>query len=137
MPKAQKRWVYAPPKPTKPTISAALQQEVEQKAQPIVLVWKQTYLQPPPADASFNYLIDIWTKWYRSAFYFCGTYASPHPNAIAPTFEVRYARMTYAGDRNFNLAYMRHTEQWWELFTDVPLEEALHTIEITPHFHPV
>ena len=134
MPKARKQWVYSPPKPT---ISLALKQEVEQKAQPIVLAWKQQYIQPPPTDQRFNYLVDIWTKWYRSAFYFCGTYASPHPNALSPTFEVRYARMQYAGDRNFNLAYMRHTEQWWELFTNVPLEEALHTIETTPHFHPV
>jgi hypothetical protein len=45
--------------------------------------------------------------------------------------------MTYAGERTFNLAYMRHTEQWWELFTNVPLEEALQAIETTPHFHPM
>ncbi|MDZ4718322.1 MAG: hypothetical protein SH847_07595 [Roseiflexaceae bacterium] len=137
MPKSRKRWVYTPPKPAKPSISVAFKQEVEQKAQPIVLAWKHQYIQPPPAEPQFNYLIDIWTKWYRSAFYFGGTYASPHPNAISPTFETRYARMTYAGNRNFNLAYMRYTEQWWELFADVPLEEALHTIETTIHFHPV
>jgi hypothetical protein len=63
MPKARKQWVYSPPKPT---ISTALKQELEQKAQPIVLAWKQQYIQPPPADPRFNYLIDIWTKWYRS-----------------------------------------------------------------------
>ncbi|MDW8215964.1 MAG: hypothetical protein RMJ55_20625, partial [Roseiflexaceae bacterium] len=91
---------------------------------------------PPPPDPRFNYLIDIWTKWHRSAFYFCGTYASPQPTALSPTFDVHFARMTYAGERNFDLAYMRHTGQWRELFTNVPLEEAFHLIETTPHFHP-
>ncbi len=134
MPKARKQWVYSPPKPT---ISPALKQEVEHKAQPIIAKWKQTYIQPPPIDPQFNYLIDLWTKWYRGYFYFCGTYASPYPNVIAPTFEVRYARMEYVGDRSFNLAYMRHTGQWWEIFTNLPLDEAIHTIESTPHFHPV
>ena len=134
MPKARKQWGYSPPTPT---ISAALKHEVAQKAQPIVRAWQENYIQPAPTDQRFNYRIDLWTKWYRSAFYFCGTYASPQPNALAPTFEVRYARMTSAGDRNFNVAYMRHTEQWWERFTNVPLEEAVHTIETTPHFHPV
>jgi hypothetical protein len=45
--------------------------------------------------------------------------------------------MTDAGERTFNLGYMCHTEQCWELFTNVPLEAALQTIETTPHFHPV
>jgi hypothetical protein len=134
MPKQRKQWVYSPPKPT---ISPTLKQEVEQKAQPIIASWKHTYLQPSPPDPGFNYLMDLWTKWYRSYCYFCGTYGAPSPNAIAPTFEVRYARMEYVGDRHFNLAYMRHTGQWWELFTDLPLDEAIHTIATTPHFHPV
>jgi hypothetical protein len=133
MSKPRKQWVYSPPKPT---IPPALKQEVEHKAQLIIANWKQTYIQPPPSDPQFNYLIDLWTKWYRGYFYFCGTYASPYPNAIAPTFEVRYARMEYVDNRSFNLAYMRHTGQWWEIFTNLPLDDALHTIATTPHFHP-
>ena len=135
MPKAQarKQWVYSP---KKPTISPTLKQEVEQKAQPLVQMLKEKYIQPPPMGYPFNYLTEIWTKWHRSAFYFCGTYACSSPNAISSTFEVRYARMTYAGGRNFNLAYMRHNGQWSELFTDIPLEDALDTIEQIPYFHP-
>ena len=96
MPKAQarKQWVYSP---KKPTISPTLKQEVEQKAQPLVQMLKEKYIQPPPMGYPFNYLTEIWTKWHRSAFYFCGTYACSSPNAISSTCEVRYARMTYAG----------------------------------------
>lgn len=136
MPKSRKRWVYTPPKPARPAISATLKQEIEHKAQRIVAAWKARFIQPPPPDLHFNYLIDIWTKWHRSAFYFCGTYASPQPTALSPTFDVRFARMTYAGERNFNLASMRHTGQWREIFTNVPLEEAFYLIETTPHFQP-
>jgi hypothetical protein len=134
--KQQRQWVYSPPKPAKPSIPAALQAEVEAKAQPIVAGFKSLHVQPPPADPQFNYLIDIWTKWYRGYFYFCGTYASPFPNALSPTFEVRFARMEYRGNRMFNLAYMRHTEQWQEVFSDVPLEEALEMIRTEPYFVP-
>ena len=93
--KQQRQWVYSPPKPAKPSIPAELKAEVEAKAQPIVAGFKLFNVQPPPADPQFNYLIDIWTKWYRGYFYFCGTYASPFPNALSPKFEVRFARMTF------------------------------------------
>jgi hypothetical protein len=134
--KQQRQWVYSPPKPAKPPVPEALKAEVEAKAQPIVAAFQSIHVQPPPADPQFNYLIDIWTKWYRGYFYFCGTYASPFPNALSPTFEVRFARMEYRGNRQFNLAYMRYTEQWQEVFTDVPLEEALETIRTEPYFMP-
>jgi hypothetical protein len=45
---------------------------------------------PPPENRQFNYIIDIFGKWYRSYFYFCGRYYCPGPNAISPTFETRF-----------------------------------------------
>ena len=37
---------------------------------------------------------------------------------------------------SFNLAYFRHTEQWWEVSTDLTLEQALDEIKTNPIFHP-
>lgn len=136
MAKSRKRWVYSPPKPARPPIPDALKAELDAKAQPLVEELKARFIQPPPDDPRFNYLIDIWTRWYRGYFYFCGTYASPGPNALSPTFEVRFARMEYAGNGHFNLAYMRHTGQWAEVFTDLPLDEALATLGTEPYFFP-
>lgn len=31
--------------------------------------------------------------------------------------------MEYVGDNKFNLSYMRHTEQWWELYEGLLLDE--------------
>jgi hypothetical protein len=137
MPKTRKQWVYSPPKPTKPTVPAAIKAELDAKAQALIAQHlKPAHIKPPPEDPQFNYLIDIWTKWYRGYFYFCGTYASPGPNAFSPTFEIRFARMEYVGNSRFNLAYMRHTEQWLELYQALSIDDCLASVRDEPFFFP-
>ena len=137
MPKTRKQWVYSPPKPTKPTVPAAIKAELDAKAQALIAEHlKPTHVQPPPEDPQLNYLIDIWTKWYRGYFYFCGTYASPSPYAISPTFEVRFARMEYVGNSRFNLAFMRYTEQWLEIYQALSIDDCLASIRDEPFFSP-
>jgi hypothetical protein len=36
----------------------------------------------------------------------------------------------------FNLAYMRHTGKWWEVFSDLSMEEAFDAIRNQVLFHP-
>src|SRR6266545_3940178 len=104
MPRAQRTWVYRPPKPRAPTVPAAVKAEVQDRAQQLVeTVLKPQHLKPPPKDDRFNYLVDIFTRWYRQYFYFCATYAVPGPDAIVPSFEVKFARMEYVGDGRFDL----------------------------------
>jgi hypothetical protein len=86
--------------------------EVETKAKELVESFlKPEYIKPPPEDMRVNYVVDIYTKWYRSYFYFCEKYASPSPIAIPPFFEAKFGRMEYVGECLFNLSYMRHTEK--------------------------
>lgn len=137
MKKRQKRWVFSPPKPPKPKVPELLQLQVQAQADELVeRVLKPKHIQPPPQDDRFNYLVDIYTKWYRSYFYFCAAYRSPGPNAISPGFEIRFARLEYTAGNRFNLAYMRHTGQWWELHSSLSLSEALAAIRDEPHFMP-
>jgi hypothetical protein len=63
-------------------------------------------------------------------------YNSPGPNAIAPFFEAKFARMEYARDGRFSLAFMRYTGQWIELFQDLSLDECLSRIRADPMFQP-
>ncbi len=91
---------------------------------------------PPPTIDDYNYIADIHSKWYRNYFYFCATYNCPSPNAISPSFETKFARMEYIADNKFNLAYMRHTEQWFEVFQDISMDECLKLIEENPIFTP-
>ena len=60
----------------------------------------------------------------------------PGPNAISPFFEARFARLEYLADDNYNLSYMRHTGQWWEIYRDLSLEECLSAVRDEPHFLP-
>ena len=135
MAKQQKRWVYSPRKPKPPPVAETLKREVTTKANELIeTVLKPRYIQPPPENPQFNYIVDIYGKWYHSAFYFCATYCVPGPNAIVPSFEAKFARMQYAGNQRFHLSYMRYTEQWVELYTDQTVDECLAAIRDDPYF---
>ncbi len=127
------QWVYSPPKPEVPD---QLKKEVIEKSQALVQRFKQDYVKPPPKDPKWDYIIEIYTKWHSNYFYFRATYACPGPNAISPTFGTGFARMEYVGDGKFNLAYMRHTGQFWQVDKDLTLKEALQTIQENGLYHP-
>lgn len=99
-------------------------------------VLKPKFIEPAPENERFSYLVDIYTRWYRGYFYFYAKYHSPGPNAIEPFFEAGFARMEFVGEDRFNLSYMRHTGKWWEIFTEMSLEECIVTIGEMPHFDP-
>lgn len=136
--KPQRMWVYRPPKPPKPEVPARTKTVVEAKAQELVeKVLKPQHVHPPPESAQFNYIVDIYTKWYRNYFYFCARYACPGPNALAPFFETKFARLEYVGGNNqFNLSFMRHTGEWIELHANLSLDECLAAIKTEPFFIP-
>ncbi|TVL99766.1 MAG: hypothetical protein CV087_16645 [Candidatus Brocadia sp. WS118] len=135
--KPKKLWVYNPPKPAKPKVPEAIKIEVEKECNELVeTVLKLKHIQPPPKDNQFNYLVDIYTKWYRNYFYFYAKYHSPGPYSIAPYFETGFARLEYAGNSKFNLSYMRHTNQWWEIYQGLTLQECILAVKDEPHFIP-
>jgi hypothetical protein len=44
--------------------------------------------------------------------------------------------MEYVADNRFNLAYMRHNEQWFEVFQAISMDDCLKSIEENPVFTP-
>ena len=78
-------WIYSPAKPSKPKVPETIKQDIETRAHTFVeAVLKPKHLAPEPKDKRFNYIVDIYTKWYRNYCYFCAKYCSPSPQAIAP-----------------------------------------------------
>jgi hypothetical protein len=140
MPKSsnsQKQWGYFPGKTKPVAVPAALKQEVEQKANELVeTVLKPRHLLPPPENPQFNYIEDIYTKWYRSFFYFCTRYRVAGPNSLAEHFESKFTRMKYTGAGHFDLAYMRYTNQWVDVYTGLTLDECIESIRNDPWFQP-
>ena len=134
--KQRKQWVYSPAKPSKSAVPEEIKAEVGLRAGELVEELKPRHVKPPPENPGFNYLIDITTKWHGSYFYFVSTYASPGPNALSPTFEEKFARLEHVGGGRFNLAYMRHTGQWWPVGGGLPLDRCLEAIRDDPLFMP-
>lgn len=97
---------------------------------------KLEHIKPPPENAHLNYIVDIYSKWYHSYFYFCAAYLCPSPDAGSEFFESRFARLQYTGNDRFSISYMRHTGQWVGLFTELTLDECLESIKNEPHYLP-
>ena len=134
MTKKQKRWIHSP---SKPKVPESMKASVKAKADEWVdNVLKPQSIIPPSDDMMLNYVVDIYTKWYRHYFYFCAKYANPRPEAISPHFETKFARLEYAAEDRYHLSYMRHTDKWWEVYRDLSLAECLKVIEDDPLFMP-
>lgn len=135
--KPKKTWVYSPARDPRAAASDATKAEVERRANELIeTALTAKHVQPPPKEPKFNYVTGLSTKWHGRYFYFVATYACPGPNAISPTFEVNFARLEHTAMGRFNLAYMRHTGRWHELFAGLTLEECLRSIKDDPWFQP-
>jgi hypothetical protein len=137
MAKPRKPWEISPQKKPKTPLPESLKAEVVAKAADLIEnVLKPRHVLPPPEDEQFNYLMDIGAKWYRNAFYFFSTYACPGPNALSPTFEVKFAKMEYLGNAMFALYFMRHTGEWVGLYDALSVDESLKAIQDDSWFVP-
>ncbi len=135
--KPPKRWVYSPKSAPKPKVPEDVKRHVQERCDTFVeTTLKPHRIQPPPDDARFNYIVDLYNLWYRNFFYFCARYRCPAPNCISEFFEVRYNRLEYTGQDLYTLSYMRHTGKWQMVFTGLSLDECILTIKSTEIFWP-
>ena len=135
VPKGRRVWTWAPTKPS--SVPENIKRDVSAQARALLeSELKAKHIKPPPKDANFNYVVDVFTKWHGRYFYFVSKYASPGPNALSPFFEAPFARIEYQCNARFNLAYMRHTGQWWQVYRNLTLDEVLNTIREEPLFQP-
>jgi hypothetical protein len=133
----KKVWILQPPRKVRIKPTESLKAQVKEQADHLIeLVLKPAHINPVPKNMKFNYIVDLYSKWYHSYFYFCATYRCPFPDAISEFFETRFARLEYTGNQRFNLSYMRHTGQWVEIFTELTLDECLESIRNEPHYLP-
>jgi hypothetical protein len=123
MTRKQKTWGYSPLKAAKSNVPDWIKIQVAHAAEKLISEkLRPVHINPPSQEPQFNYIVDIFTKWYRNCFYFSAKYACPGPNSLFPFFHANFARIEYAGDNRFHLSYMLHTDQWFELYRDVPFE---------------
>ena len=129
----RKQWVYDPPKPT---IPAPLKAEVTRLAEELIEKLKPLSIVPQPADFAYGYIVDLHGKWHGRFYHFIATYHYPSPTALSPSRDVGFARLEYAGDGRFNLAYFRHTGKWFEIYRNLTPSKAMEEIEKTELLWP-
>jgi len=133
----KRMWAYNPKKKSSTKVPDLIKAQVKSRADALIEnVLKPKYIKPPPKESDLNYLVDIFSKWHRSYFYFCSRYNCPGPRALSPFFEDNFARLEYVGPDLFNLSYKGHTGQWVEIYSGLSLKDCLSEIEEGVHFMP-
>jgi hypothetical protein len=87
-----KMWIYSPPRPPKPKVPDDLKAELAEKAELLLQEWRPRYIKPPQPGYQFNYIVELYSKWFRSYFYFC-----PNTRALAQRLSRRSLRRASRG----------------------------------------
>lgn len=134
--KKQKAWVKTSTGKSGKTISEFEKQQITADCLPLVEQFKTQCIKSNP-DKRFNYLIDIYTRWRGNYLYFCEKYKSEGENRITDEFEVKFVRLEYTGYNLFSLSYLRHTEQWFLIATDLTFQDCLKMMKDIPTLQPI
>jgi hypothetical protein len=120
-------WSYVGAKKETAKIDERVKEEISKRANDLLeRKFKPVHIKTEEQnkDSQFNYIVDLYIKWVRERLYFCAKYRCPFKNAISEYFEVKFARIEFAGSDSFNLSFMRHTGQWFELCQSITLDEC-------------
>jgi hypothetical protein len=134
--RAPKTRLHSPPKPSKLKVPDDVKVAVAGQAEQLLAEWRPRYIKPTPPDYRFNYIIELYGKWFRGYFYLCAKYACPKAAALSPFFEALFTRLEHVGEWRFNLAFMRHTGQWVETGQGLTLDQCLKSIKEDEMYRP-
>ena len=108
---------------------------IESQCQPLIEKFRREYVLKNP-NKQYNYLVDIYIKWYRNYLYFCEKYKSEDPNRSAIEFENTFVRLKSTKIDRFDFSYMRHTGRWVLVAHDLTLSDCLEMMHENPVFQP-
>lgn len=129
-------WIPSPTKAKKQKVSEGQKNEVNLFFEPLILQFKNELKSVKP-NKKYNYIIDIYTKWYQNYFYFCEKYKSESEFRTVDEFETKIVRLEFISENNFNFSYFRHTGQWHLVIENITLENCLEMIIDNPNFRPM
>ncbi len=127
-------WTKAPPRPVRP-------EEAEKRAMIdaceafISDVLKPRFL-PGITPTEWNYVVDIRGAYAAGRYRFMQRYRSGMAHNRGEEFDAPFARIDRMGPDNFDVQWMRHTGQWWRVYTGVTFARALHLLETDGVLHP-
>ena len=131
----QKIWMERTPRPKLPgetekrAIIAACETFIRDVLKPRFL--------PEISPTDWNYVIDIRGAWAGGRYRFMQRYRSGMEHNRGEEFDAPFARIDRMERDSFDIYWMRHTGQWWRLYTRVTLPEALRILESDSVLYPV
>ncbi len=117
----KKKWVLTA---SKKTITEAEKIRLSNLFEPLINEFRKKYIETKP-DTELNYIVNFHSKFYRGFFYLFAEYKSEYDNRISDGFERKFARLEFIDTNKYNLAYFRHTGQWWTVQENVTAEHCL------------
>jgi hypothetical protein len=134
--KMKKYWMLSPKTSLKVKLSESDKKNIQDYFHPLIESFKNQCILKNP-NKEFNYLIDIYSKWYQNYFYLCEKFKSEHLTRLADEFEVKFVKLKYTGKNQFDFSYFRHTGQWHLVASGFTLDECKEMILSNPVFQPI
>ncbi len=131
----KKGWYYSPQKSTKIKVTEEQKRQITVFFEPLVLLFKGKI--HPNKNKDFNYIIDIYSSWYRNYFYICEKWKSDSEHRIKDEWESKFVRLEFTGENIFTFSYMRHTDTWWVIAENLTKEKCYEMIEKDSAFQPL
>ena len=130
----QRVWMKVPPRPLRPneTEKEAIIRTCETF---ICDVLKPRFL-PEVRPTEWNYVVDIRGAWAAGRYRFMQRYRSGMAHNPGEEFDAPFARIDRMGPDSFDIQWMRHTGQWWRVYSGVTLARAFHLLETDGVLHP-
>jgi hypothetical protein len=126
----KKAWVLTP---QKKAITEADKTQLTNLFEPLINDYKKKFIEAKP-NKKENYVVNFYCKFYRGFFYLCAEYRAEYENRTLDGFEEKFARLEFVDSNTYNLAYYRHTGQWWTVKSNVTPEFCFETIKNNPLF---
>jgi len=121
---------------TRTSVPAALRQQIDRWAERWLTAKFARLLELRARDpGSFNYPIAVFSEWRGNAFYLNVRYRA-RSRRPEDDFLVRHTRMTLTGFGRFDLAYFRHTNKWFTVYSGLTAAECFQEIEENELFWP-
>jgi hypothetical protein len=134
--KNQRIWISKESMKTKLKLTDSEKNDIMTQCQPLVHLFKNQYVIENP-DTRFDYLVDVYAKWYHNYLYFCEKFKSEHANRIKDEYEVKFIRLELTGKDRYNFSYYRHTGQWFLVTIDLTLKDCMEMMQANPNFQPI
>ena len=119
--------------PLKKTLAEADKAQLIALFEPLINDYKKKFIKIKP-NKKENYIVNFYSKFYRGFFYLCAEYNAEYENRIVDEIEEKFARLEFVEANKYNLAYYRHTRQWWTIDENVAAEYCLKNIKDNPLF---